>query len=161
MSLWRVYTDPEETPSIILDEFLISSIKRRPNRRKYRWEKKEKNTNPTTVFTIMKSAATWGKRSTKTGDYGWLPGIPDWCRASFTLDSYEKDGLPTGYSFTKSGAYKIALDSATKELKQIKSDLKNNQYDEEDVPEIEKYIKLYEKMISKLKGLYTKSKNRR
>jgi hypothetical protein len=32
------------------------------------------------VYAILKASFTWGKRSTKNGDFGWLDPVPAWCR---------------------------------------------------------------------------------
>lgn len=32
------------------------------------------------VYAILKESYTWGKRSKKHGDYGWLDPLPAWCR---------------------------------------------------------------------------------
>lgn len=37
------------------------------------------------ITAILKASFTWGKRSTKHGDYGWLPSIPKWCRTTWSV----------------------------------------------------------------------------
>lgn len=59
------------------------------------------------AYTVLKASYTWGKRSTKTGDFGWLDPIPTWCRTRLWLDRKPPDSL----SPTKLGAIKYALES--------------------------------------------------
>lgn len=35
------------------------------------------------VYAILKTSFTWGKRSKKHGDFGWLDPLPKWCRTSW------------------------------------------------------------------------------
>lgn len=37
-------------------------------------------------FTLKSDGITWGKRSKKHGDYGWLSNIPVWCRTGLSLN---------------------------------------------------------------------------
>lgn len=69
------------------------------------------------ITAIWKLAGiTWGKRSPKTGDYGWLAKIPAWCRKTWTIASMEKAGRsgPFAYSLftTKRAAILDAIKSA-------------------------------------------------
>lgn len=52
------------------------------------------------VHCIMVCALTWGKRSKKHGDFGWLPNIPKWLKHSFP----EKKGSRRAFT-TKRQAY--------------------------------------------------------
>lgn len=56
-------------------------------------------------YLVLKASFTWGKRSGKTGDYGWLDPIPAWCRQKFRLES----GPPKLYARSKSQALRLAL----------------------------------------------------
>ena len=38
------------------------------------------------ITAIWKLSCTWGKRSKKHGDYGWLDRIPSWCRKTWRED---------------------------------------------------------------------------
>ena len=105
------------------------------------------------VRIIHKDSSTWVKKSRKHFDWGWADYIPDYMQDTFSLDSYEKRGLPPGYSFTKSGANKLALQDAKKRFQEMKRDSETKKL-------YPNYLKLYENMISKLKGLYTKSKKK-
>lgn len=51
---------------------------------------------------------TWGKRSTKNGDFGWLDPIEPLFRTRFRL----VDGVPAGYARSKSAAFRKALAEA-------------------------------------------------
>ena len=148
MSLWCVYAYPED--GISIEEYIIRSIKR-PARKLYHWTRNTPNTMSKEAHLVAKiNDLTWGKRSSKNGDYGWLTSIPDYCRFKIDLERYEKSGLPCNLSFTKSGAYHIALVDAKNTLKEYQADPSPD----------DDYIKLYKKMISSLKGLYTKSKKK-
>ena len=58
------------------------------------------------AFLIHKNKFTWGKRSRKTGDYGWLRDfITNDDRNQFTIGKR----LPHGMSYTKRGAYTKAI----------------------------------------------------
>lgn len=46
------------------------------------------------VSAIWKFESTWGKRSKKNGDFGWLPNIPAWARETWRVDS-EPNNLKT------------------------------------------------------------------
>jgi hypothetical protein len=39
------------------------------------------------ITAIWKLPYTWGKRSTKNGDFGWLKNIPTWCRRTWKVDT--------------------------------------------------------------------------
>lgn len=47
------------------------------------------------VYAILVESYTWGKRSTKSGDYGWLPNIPQWCRHKWRADAEPSDMFKT------------------------------------------------------------------
>lgn len=53
---------------------------------------------------ILKASFTWGKRSSKAGDYGWLDRIPAWCRHTWRLDRN-----PFGLFTTKRQAVRYEL----------------------------------------------------
>lgn len=57
------------------------------------------------VYAILVADWTWGKRSTKSGDYGWLPRIPQWCRHKWRADEE-----PRNMFKTKKAAIKHELD---------------------------------------------------
>lgn len=57
------------------------------------------------VYAILVADYTWGKRSTKSGDYGWLPRIPQWCRHKWRVTDE-----PSGMFKTKKAAIQHELD---------------------------------------------------
>jgi len=57
------------------------------------------------VYAILVADWTYGKRSTKSGDYGWLPNIPQWCRHKWRVTDE-----PSGIFKTKKAAIKRELD---------------------------------------------------
>lgn len=52
---------------------------------------------------IWKLSHTWGKRSKKHGDFGWLDPIPAWCRRTWPLVS---GNTPWGLYVSKAAAIK-------------------------------------------------------
>lgn len=57
-------------------------------------------------FLVMKADfVTWGKRSSKTGDYGWLDPIDPLFRRRFRLE----DGVPADFARSSVAAYRKAL----------------------------------------------------
>lgn len=48
---------------------------------------------------------TWGKLSSKSGDFGWLDPIPSWCRRAWRIG----ENLPYGLRTTKLAAIKEAI----------------------------------------------------
>jgi hypothetical protein len=56
-------------------------------------------------YLVQKEDFTWGKRSGKTGDYGWLDPIPAWCRHKFLV----RNGAPKRFARSKAQAMRIAL----------------------------------------------------
>ena len=38
------------------------------------------------ITAIWKLSHTWGKRSKKNGDFGWIDPIPAWCRKTWVAD---------------------------------------------------------------------------
>lgn len=86
----------DETGKVEIDRYGLRSIR---NGRAY--------------FTLVASF-TWGKRSTKHGDFGWLPSIPAWARSN------ERVGGETikRYARTKAQALRaaIAAERATRQF---------------------------------------------
>lgn len=60
------------------------------------------------VHAIWKHSFTWGKRSTKNGDFGWLRNIPAWCR-----DKWPETGKPHSKFTTKRQAIVHELKTLT------------------------------------------------
>jgi hypothetical protein len=61
------------------------------------------------ITAIWKLPHTWGKRSKKHGDFGWLDPIPAWCRQTWRVGS-----KPIGLSTTRRQAIRTALQYAEK-----------------------------------------------
>ncbi len=70
---------------------------------------------------------TWGKRSRKNGDFGWLPSIPSWCLKQFR----EGGELPFGIYTTRLAALKFAKASLQEEVQYCENELKKLQAEEE------------------------------
>lgn len=84
------------------------------------------------VYAILKGPFTWGKRSSKHGDFGWLDPVPAWCRERV-------DGNRCSWLFTT-------------KLQAIRSEIKDHHSDDFASPEIA------EKALKTLKSLETKNK---
>lgn len=82
---------------------------------------------------IWKLTHTWGKRSKKHGDFGWLDPIPAWCRKSWRIAG---SSLPVGLYWTKAEAIK-----AEQKAEYIPDDFDNQ-------AQFEKYTS----MIAKMRG---------
>ncbi len=67
------------------------------------------------VHAIWKlNRTTWGKRSSKHGDFGWLARIPKWCRKKWKLDPaavYSFDRIPDDFKTTKLAAIRHEIKS--------------------------------------------------
>lgn len=95
----------EETGKVEFDEYGCRTIRRNH------------------VYLTRKESFTWGKRSTKNGDYGWLPHIPSWCRRKVLTDSDVADM----YRPTKRGALAAAL-AAERKTKAKFKDTETQEY---------------------------------
>ncbi len=64
------------------------------------------------VYVILKASYTWGKLSTRHGDFGWLDPIPEWCRKSWRVG----ETIPSWnmIASTKLGSIKKVLASQKK-----------------------------------------------
>jgi hypothetical protein len=91
---------------------------------------------------------TWGKRSSKHGDVGWLKSIPQDCRDQFKVGAE----LPLGLYTTRLAALKYCLDSEQSTLSWLEERLK------EGVPEDEKDE--YEQEVAETKRVITAIKAR-
>lgn len=89
------------------------------------------------VHSIMKNDITWGKRSKKNGDFGWLKSIPVWTRQKWRVD-----GAP------------VARIKSTK-LAAIRHEIKNIDADDFNTPEE------FEKAKRSLKAMETRAKTKR
>lgn len=82
---------------------------------------------------------TWGKRSKKTGDYGWLDPLPVWARDKVRV----VDGAPRGYGKSKSAAIRLELADRRKARARHKADA-------EIVEEIDGEIRALERRLSRV-----------
>lgn len=77
----------EQTGKVDIDEYGLRSIRTR------------------VAYFTLKASFTWGKRSTKHGDFGWLPNIPAWCRHA---EAVAGESI-RGYAKTKAAALRHAI----------------------------------------------------
>lgn len=136
MVVWSVIGDYES--GIELDKWVISIIRKRYGTLR--------------IYFIRKDSLTWVKKSSKHYDYGWADNIPYYSRQWITIDDYEKRGLPYGLSFSKSGAYKLAIAYSKKNIKRIEEDVEDF-FDQED-------LEVENKTLKTLKRMHTKYKNK-
>lgn len=86
---------------------------------------------------------TWGKRSTKNGDYGWLKNIPSYCRKQFSVGSC----LPRGIYTTVRAAILCRLSIAKDYLVACKGD-----GDKEEIAAAEAEYAALKRRFAKLNG---------
>lgn len=65
------------------------------------------------ITAIEKNSCTWGKRSKKQGDYGWLENIDDMFRETWKVG----DELPHAFSTTRLGEIRKAVKSHERYVK--------------------------------------------
>lgn len=89
------------------DEWVVRSIQaKRGSKSRYGVALRQGDADRKFVNLAMKLLhVTWGRRSTKTGDYGWKTSIPDWCRKQFEFGG----PLPPGLFTTPLAAVKYEL----------------------------------------------------
>jgi len=147
MSLWRVTAYDR----VDLDEWVIRSIKRPNKRRGWLFREKE-NTLPVHVYLAQKNEFTWvrerrgGKRSKK--EYGWAKNICSVWVMSFLLEDYLAKGLPDGFSFSKMGAFTLAL---RREKKYLATEIRSGG-DQEGIDEYKKSISQIKRRMTMLKS---------
>lgn len=97
---------------------------------------------------------TWGKLSTKTGDYGWKKSIPAEYREQFKVGA----DLPNGFYTTKLQAFKYALDDELDHIKWYESELEKTEssFDKQELElelaEVKQVAKALESRISREKS---------
>jgi hypothetical protein len=111
--LYACYSDGD-TGKVSFEEYIVRTIRKGK------------------VYAIMKAPFTWGKRSTKHGDVGWLDPVPAWCRQRV-------DGNMCGFLFTT-------------KLQAIRDEIKGHHPEDFVSPEIA------EKALKTLKSLETKNR---
>jgi hypothetical protein len=62
------------------------------------------------VYAILLASFTWGKVSTKSGDYGWLPNIPAWARRAWSADANPRDLFTTKLAALRSEIKTLDVD---------------------------------------------------
>ena len=92
-----VYLDHKDPSSIELDEYHVTHI------------------NKYGIYLTLKNASTWGKKSNKKGDYGWLSNISPYYREKLESEDYKSQN----FHKTKSAAYR----SVMPEMKKYKRDI--------------------------------------
>ncbi len=92
-----VNLEPNDKSTIEFEEWHVTSV------------------NKNGVYLTQKTSLTWGKRSSKNGDYGWLRNIPDYYRKVLKNQDYKSSGLHK----SKSAAYR----SVMPEMKKYKRDV--------------------------------------
>jgi len=101
--LYRAISYVDEGKTVTgFEEWVVRTIRARRNSSMWlgRDVKKMGWDIPKMVNLVEKSAVTWGKLSSKTGDYGWRKYIPQSSRKQFTVGA----DLPWGFYTTKLAA---------------------------------------------------------
>lgn len=113
--LYRAYSYVDEGKTVTgFEEWVVRTIRARRNSsiwlgrdvKKMGWE------IPKMVNLIEKSEITWGKLSSKTGDYGWRKYIPERNRKQFPVGV----DLPRGFYTTKMAALKFQIADRKRDL---------------------------------------------
>ncbi|NCT81440.1 hypothetical protein GXB82_21980 [Pseudomonas stutzeri] len=94
--------------------------------------------------------ATWGKLSTKTGDYGWFPNADPCFRTKLVAG----ENFPPGVATTKLAAWQHCLKSVKARLKRAKE----HSYGEDYENDVIALIALVERRISAERSAKTKNK---
>ncbi|MDR8537245.1 hypothetical protein OSC19_26605, partial [Serratia nevei] len=78
------YISDDDKAKVEVTEWIVRSIQKRRN-----------STSDQRYVNLAQKldGITWGKRSRKNGDFGWLPSIPSWCLKQFR----EGGELPFGH----------------------------------------------------------------
>ena len=101
-----------------MSEYRISSIKKPNCKQRYTF----KIEHQTHIYCIEKNRFTWVKKSKKNFDYGWAKSIDRVWKIDFSIAEYQEHGLPSGLSFTKSGALREAIKNQKTMLKRAERD---------------------------------------
>ncbi|EAC1220391.1 hypothetical protein ACT42_24400, partial [Salmonella enterica] len=97
------YISDDDKAKVEVTEWIVRSIQKRRN-----------STSDQRYVNLAQKldGITWGKRSRKNGDFGWLPSIPSWCLKQFR----EGGELPFGVYTTRLAALKFAKVSLQEEV---------------------------------------------
>ncbi|EMO9521365.1 hypothetical protein PZT66_24605 [Pseudomonas aeruginosa] len=85
-----------EKPRVVVESIFVRSVQMRAD---------DRGNKKLTAFAWPKNNSTWGKRSTKTGDYGWLPSPDPDHRTKLVAG----ERMPLGVGATKIAALKSCL----------------------------------------------------
>ncbi|WDX79850.1 hypothetical protein PQP94_24080 (plasmid) [Salmonella enterica subsp. enterica serovar Typhimurium] len=99
---------------------------------------------------------TWGKRSRKNGDFGWLPSIPSWCLKQFR----EGGELPFGVYTTRLAALKFAKVSLQEEVQYCEAELKKAQT-EEDTQELQEELAENQRLLKAAGAMVKREQNKK
>ncbi len=143
-----VFTDEDKT-EIAIEEWVVRSIKRKPgSQTRYGYAQPMAGFSSQRVYVVHKvKFVTWGKRSNKHGDFGWLPGVPSDFRTWFSVG----DDLPAGLYTTKRAALKYAADAKVTSLKRCYI-LQKEETDPEEIAEWKTELEDMEKELKLLKS---------
>lgn len=105
------YISDDDKAKVEVTEWIVRSIQKRRN-----------STSDQRYVNLAQKldGITWGKRSRKNGDFGWLPSIPSWCLKQFR----EGGELPFGVYTTRLAALKFAKVSLQEEVQYCEAELK-------------------------------------
>lgn len=154
---YDAFSYDDGTSTVELQEWHVRSIMRKP-----RTQTRFGRPNPYAEFhqtiyiyvTRKVKDITWGKKSRKNGDFGWLGSISEYYRKSFRVGS----DLPTGLYTTKLSALKYAVHEKLESIKRLKKYAKE-ETDLEEIKEWNECIESDEKELKLLKSRLTRLKN--
>ncbi len=141
-----------------VNEWVVRSIqKKRGSQTKYGRTVSEFARNDDVYVNITEKVQgiTWGKRSKKNGDYGWLASISQQHRQSFKVG----ERLPYGVYTTKLAALKYALKSELESVKWYENEL-SNPCDSQDVAEYTEELDEAKRLVKVIKSRITKERNK-
>jgi len=105
-----------------VQEWVVRSIrKKRGSQTKYGDKRFGTGDSNDYVNLALKTDCTWGKRSTKNGDYGWLT-VPNWAKDQFRVGG----NLPFSKYTTKRAALNFAKKSLEDEIKWYEDEIKKS-----------------------------------
>jgi hypothetical protein len=122
--LYRAYSYCDEGKAVTgFEEWIVYTIRaRRGDKTRSGFDVSGGINKPKAVNLIQKNASTWGKKTKKTGDYGWLPPFHPGYRRQFRVG----EDLPSGVYTTKRAAlaYELAdqIDSVAWYEKEIQQE---------------------------------------
>ena len=145
---------------IILDvnEWVVRSIqKKRGSQTRYGRALSQAFRNDDVYVNITEKVKdiTWGKRSKKNGDYGWLSSISQQHRQNFKVG----ERLPYGIYTTKLAALKHALKSEQESVKWYEDELSKG-VDDADVSIYQEELEEAKRIVKVIKARITKEKNK-